>query len=114
MLIISTLGHSAHNVDHVQVMFADQILRLERGLPSCNPNILGADQALELSKEEKMATTPSSRGLISSNDRSLSKKMLSLRKVIATRIQLINILNIASPLLAQLIAYQPQYSMLPS
>lgn len=70
-------------------------LRLERELPSCNPNILGADQALELSKREKMATVPSNRGLISSNDRFLSKKTLSLRKTITTRIQLISILNIA-------------------
>lgn len=89
-------------------------LQLERGLPSCNPNILGADQALELPKREKMATVPSNRGLILSNERSLSKKTLSLRKIITTQIQLISILNIAPPLLAQLIAYQPQYSMLPS
>ena len=69
-------------------------------LPRCNPNILEADQALELSIREKMATIPSNRGLISSNDRSLSKKTLSLRKIIATRIQLISILDIAPPLLA--------------
>jgi hypothetical protein len=82
--------------------------------PRCNPNILEADKALELSKREKIVTIPSNRGLISSNDRSLSKKTLSLRKVIATRIQLISILDIAPPLLAQLIAYQLQYSILPS
>ena len=73
----------------------------------CNPNILGADQVLKLSKREKMATVPSNLGLIPSNDRSLSKKTLSLRKIIATRIQLISFLDIAPPLLARLIAYQP-------
>ena len=82
--------------------------------PRCNLNILEADKALELSKREKMVTIPSNRGLISSNNRSLSKKTLSLRKIIATRIQLISILDIAPPLLAQLIAYQLQYNILPS
>lgn len=52
----------------------------------CNSDILGADQVFEFFKREKMVIISSNRGLILLNDRSLSKKTLSLRKIIATRI----------------------------